>query len=122
MAAKAGQRHRQEFKALAALSLDNLQKPARHGGVAQLGEQQLCKLTVAGSKPVTSTMFPWPVSSVGPERSLDKREVVGSSPTPATRIRSIGFCSTRLVSSVGSERSLDKREVGGSRPSLTTRM
>ena len=29
--------------------------PANHGGVAQLGEHQFCKLTVVGSMPVAST-------------------------------------------------------------------
>ena len=32
--------------------------PADHGGVAQLGEHQFCKLTVAGSMPVASITLP----------------------------------------------------------------
>ena len=57
------------------------------GGVAQLAEHLLCKQTVAGSKPVTSTIFLGVAHLV--ERVLWEHEARGSSPLTETIFRLI---------------------------------
>lgn len=79
----------------------------RRGGVAQLGEHQLCKLNVAGSTPVTSTIRDQPTS---PWELPAPAE--GDIPTGKIECSGSSRCGEHLVYI---------QEVGGSIPSLSTR-